>query len=98
MHPLFILFQTKLGVEGYVPTSGELPSYGQWYSPHYLEYGPNTSLNIFFYGMHLEGVTPERSYSANALSANRNLEKTHFETQHVYRLEWVKGEEGYLQW
>ena len=88
----------KPGVEGYVPTSGELPDYAQWYSPHFLEYGSNTSLNIFFYGMHLEGVTPERSYSANALSANRNIEKTHFESQHVYRLEWVKGEEGYLQW
>jgi hypothetical protein len=84
-------------VQGYRPNPTEEPAPGLWYHDH-LTYGRNTSLNIFFYGMHLEGVTPDRSYSADAVSANRNLEETHFDELHTYRLEWEKGEQGYLAW
>lgn len=67
-----------------------LKSYSNWYREG-LEYGHNSSLNIFFYGMHLAGVTHETSYSADALSANTNLTETHFDTFHTYRLEWQPG-------
>jgi hypothetical protein len=63
-----------------------------------MEYGHNSSLNIFFYGMHLDGTTPDKSYVADAISANRNIEPTHFDDQHVYRIEWVPGQNGYIQW
>jgi hypothetical protein len=85
-------------IQGYRPNSGETPAPGLWYSDEHLTYGDNTSVNIFFYGMHLEGVTPDRSYSADALSANRNIEPTHFDELHKYRIEWVPGPQGYLQW
>lgn len=28
----------------------------------------------------------------------RNIEPTHFDEQHTYRVEWVHGPNGYLQW
>lgn len=90
--------QVSPGIEDYRPNVGEEPINGLWYNSDSLEYGKNTSLNIFFYGMHLEGAVKDRSYLADAISANRNIEPTHFEQQHIYRLEWVKGENGYLRW
>ena len=65
-----VILLTELAMDGYRPNPGETPVPGLWYN-HDLEYGQNSSLNIFFYGMHLDGVTPDRSYSADALSANR---------------------------
>ena len=44
------------------------------------------------------GATKEKSYVADALSANTNLYETHFTEQHKYRLEWLPGEDGYLRW
>lgn len=38
--------------------------------------------------MHLEGVTKERSYTTDAISANRNLYATHFETQVSAEFSW----------
>ena len=35
--------------------------------------------------MHLEGSTKEKSYLADALSANTNLYETHFTELHKYR-------------
>ena len=74
-------------IEDYRPTVAEVPPEGFWYDRG-LEYGPNTSINIFFYGMHLSGSTKQASYLADAISANTNLEPTHFESFHTYRLEW----------
>ena len=34
----------------------------------------------------------------DAISVNTELEDTHFESQHVYRVEWQPGENGYLYW
>jgi hypothetical protein len=85
-------------VTPYRPNPGEVPVPGLWYDQSKMEYGHNSSLNIFFYGMHLDGTTPDKSYVADAISANRNIEPTHFDDQHVYRIEWVPGQNGYIQW
>lgn len=86
-------FSTSLQVapgstqDDYRPTVSETPAPGYWYE-HGLHYGPNTSLNIFFYGMHLSGATKQQGYTADAISANTNLSDTHFDSFHTYRLEW----------
>lgn len=97
-------FQVAPGIHDYRPEPAFPPDMSQWYD-HGLEYGNDSALNIFFYGMHLEGVTPDRSYIADAVSANRNLYPKHFNSQHTYRLEWSVGDEndpenqdGYLSW
>ncbi len=91
------VFQISPGKRGYRPTPAEPPVPGLWYD-HGLEYGENTSLNIFFYGMHLSGAVQKESYLADAISANVNITDTHFDDFHTYRLEWATGEEGYLKW
>ena len=91
-------FQVAPGFKDYRPTASELPDLSQWYS-HDIQYAEsNTDLNVFFYGMNLEGVTPAQSYTADAISANTNLLDMHFEDFHKYRLEWLAGDEGYLKW
>ena len=79
---------TAIGVDP-PPTDQVDPfaEYNNWYQ-NGLEYGKNSSLNIFFYGMSLAGETSEKSYSADALSANTNLTSSHFDDFHTYRLEW----------
>ena len=72
------------------PPTGNLSpfaKYNNWYQDG-LEYGKNSSLNIFFYGMNLAGETSDKSYNADAVSANTNLSQTHFDEFHTYRLEW----------
>ena len=32
------------------------------------------------------------------MQANTNLYATHFEDQHIYRLEWVPGPQGFIKW
>jgi hypothetical protein len=70
-----------------------------WYD-HDIEYAPgnDTDLNVFFFGMSLEGARPELSYLADAISANTNLKKTHFNEMHKYRLEWAPGKQGHIKW
>ena len=124
-----------------------------WYHKG-IEYAENTSLNIFFYGMHLAGESKAQrsarpsvsfwnlrlhfshsycrcitissqdilcsfvisyfklkrclecvywlislaSYIADAISANTGLEATHFEDFHKYRIEWIPGPQGYIEW
>jgi len=62
--------QVAPGIEDYRPNVGEVPKKTLWYRDG-MTYGHNTSLNIFFYGMHLDGDTKEQSYLADAISANR---------------------------
>ena len=81
----------------YRPTTSFPPDMEQWYN-HGLEYGKNASLNIFFYGMSLLHTIKALDYNADALSANRDLQATHFGSFHKYRLEWATGVEGYLRW
>ena len=40
----------------------------------------------------------ELYYQADAISANTNLGKTHFENFHTYRLEWTPGIDGNIKW
>lgn len=89
--------QIAPGIDNYRPTTAEIPDPSQWYN-HYLWYGMNSSLNIFFYGNYLEGASKEQDYMSDALSANRDLLATHFLDQHIYRLEWESGPEGYIAW
>ena len=95
--------QVSPAIQNYRPVTGELIDPNQWYS-HGIHYGngngnqTNTSLNIFFYGMHLDGVYSSRSYFADAISANTNLDNDYFNSFHDYRIEWETGEHGYIKW
>ena len=91
--------QVAPGYPDFRPNVAEVPPNDLWYS-HDIEYaeGNETALNIFFYGMHLAGQTPDMSYLADAISANTNLYETHFEEFHKYRLEWIPGPDGYIKW
>eukprot|EP01035_Chromulina_nebulosa_P018226 gene18226-23895_t len=89
--------QVAPGIQDYRPVSAELPAYELWYN-HGLEYGLNSSLNIFFYGMHLDGITKDRSYLADAISSNTNLDQTFFNSLHDYRVEWDPNDDGSLSW
>ena len=55
----------------YRPVPAERPEPGRWYS-HDLEYGPAnvTDLNVFFYGMTLEGARPELTYVSSFICAH----------------------------
>lgn len=92
-------FQVAPGHLNSRPDNGLPPPKGTWYEEG-VTYGldTNTTQNIFFYGMKLEGKTKDLSYLADAISANTNLMPTHFEDQHIYRMEWVPGPEGYIHW
>jgi len=37
-------------------------------------------------------------YMEDAISVNTNLRDEHFQSQHIYRLEWQPGAQGYLEW
>jgi hypothetical protein len=75
---------------------------GHWYSD--LEYGNETGseLNPFFYGVTLVHDLKSHTYQADALSANMPLNNTHYEKQHIYRVEWEPpaedGTGGYIKW
>jgi beta-glucan synthesis-associated protein KRE6 len=69
-----------------------------WYQDG-LEYGDNSSVNIYFYGTVLKNENDEsKSYQTDAISANRELLPTHFDEFHKYRIEWKTGDEGYIRW
>lgn len=61
-----------------------------------------SELNPFFYGVTLEHDTKSQTYQADALSANTGLNDTHYEEQHLYRVEWDPPEEdgtgGRIRW
>jgi beta-glucan synthesis-associated protein KRE6 len=62
----------------------------------------HSDLNPFFYGTTLVHQPKMFSYQADALSANTQLNHSHYQTQHAYRLEWeppeANGTGGYLKW
>ena len=85
------------------PGPGEWPGPDQWYSD--IMFGANTSLNILFYGTYnhfLDDVDPaKQDYWSDAISYNRQLSEDHFNSSHVYRLEWdvpSNESDGYLHW
>ena len=59
-------------------------------------------LNPFFYGVKLEHKPKSYSYQADAISANRQLNKSHYKEQHLYRVEWEPADDdstgGYIHW
>lgn len=73
-----------------------------WYKN--LEYGNKneTDLNPFFYGVLLEHKPKSHTYQSDALSANLQLNESHYSEQHLYRVEWQPPDEngfgGYLRW
>ncbi len=96
-------FQVAPGRSANRPGPGEWPGPTQWYKG--LTPGRNTSLNILFYGDYnhfLDDVHPaEQDYWSDAISMNRQLDQTYFESPHVYRVEWeppTEGFGGYLHW
>lgn len=80
------------------PVGGNRPKPGQWYE-NGLSYGDNTTINAFFYGEELKHINKQKTYVADALSANTPLSTTHFDDYHTYRLEW-EVEPGYeaMRW
>lgn len=70
----------------------------KWYHEG-LEYGDNSSVNIYFYGTVLKNPNDEsKNYQTDAISANRGLLPTHFNDFHKYRIEWKSGPNGYIRW
>lgn len=95
--------QVAPGVDAKRPILGHRPHPGHWYSD--LEYGNSSTpvdLNPFFYGVTLVHKPKSRTYQADAISANMQLNDTHYQHQHVYRVEWEPpaddGTGGYVRW
>lgn len=95
-------FFARIGRHSYAEMLVSCLIQGKWYSP--LEYSANNSsdLNPFFYGTTLLHKPKIYSYQADALSANLQLNESHYRKHHVYRLEWepptANGTGGYLKW
>ena len=95
-------YQVAPGRPNNRPGGGWWPGPGQWYNG--LTGGANTSLNIFFYGdyNHFRGDPDIKDYWSDAVSFNHQLQDTHFERKHKYRLEWElpeeDGHDGYIRW
>jgi hypothetical protein len=96
-------FQVAPGRPDLRPGPGWWPGPKQWYEG--LKGGNHSALNINFYGNynHFRGDPhPEKSdYWSDAISYNRQLEAKHFNSPHVYRLEWdvpSATHDGYLNW
>lgn len=97
-------FQVSPGVERDRPVLGMKPKQGHWYTG--MEYNHNnltkSELNPFFYGVKLVHKLKSYTYQADALSANRGLNTSHYTKQHIYRVEWEPpaddGSGGYIRW
>ena len=97
--------QIAPGVSGLRPQNGAKPGGMQtWYEG--LEYGRNSSMNVYFYGTLMQptskfevaGRTKSQAYQTDAISAISGVTPSHFDALHKYRLEWQPGKEGYLKW
>lgn len=92
--------QISPGITDDRPELGQNPAKtsNSWYNKG-LEYGVNSSVNIYFYGTVLKHEYDEsKDYQTDAISANRELLPTHFQDFHKYRIEWKTGPEGYIRW
>jgi hypothetical protein len=87
------------------PPTGTLPEWGfNWYKN--ITYGPNVSINPFFYGTYLAGTKKEEpifrsaaeSYQCDAISSMMTISKDYFEKMHTFRFEWQPGTDGYVHW
>jgi len=97
-------FQVSPGIERDRPVIGLKPKQGHWYTG--MEYNENnltkSELNPFFYGVKLIHKLKSYTYQADALSANRQLNTSHYTSHHMYRVEWEPAAEdgtgGYIRW
>jgi len=96
-------FQVAPGRPANRPGNGEWPGPGQWYEG--LLGGRDAAPNIQFYGDYnhfLSDINPIREdYWSDAVSYNRQLTEEHFNSSHIYRLEWdvpTDTKDGYLHW
>ncbi|KAJ1458594.1 beta-glucan synthesis-associated protein-domain-containing protein [Pelagophyceae sp. CCMP2097] len=89
-------FQVAPGKPSPRPQNGNMPAPGTWYEG--MEYSKklNTSINVFFYGTTLDHG-PD-TYTADAISANTPIGKTHFDDLHTYRVEWDPRSTGGMRW
>ena len=76
-------------------------SVSQWYTD--VTMSPGGEFNDGFWGAEAGGeYDPTKQqihkYMEDAISVNTYLEESHFESHHVYRLEWQPGEDGRLAW
>lgn len=96
--------QVAPGIDRDRPVLGLKPKPGHWYTG--MEYNHHnetkSELNPFFYGVTLVHKPKSYTYQADALSANGQLNASHYTRQHVYRVEWEPPEEdgtgGYIRW
>jgi len=94
--------QIAPGIEIDRPVLGNRPHEGHWYQ--HLEYGNKTGadLNPFFYGVTLVHKPKSYTYQSDAISANMQLNESHYNVHHLYRVEWEPpnedGDGGYIKW
>ena len=77
-------YQVSPGVEKDRPKLGKPTAGSNWYN-HGLEFGENSTENIFFFGVELTHLDAATTYQTDAISANTNLTKSHFNNFHKYR-------------
>lgn len=53
-----------------------------------MEYGENTSMNLYFFGSRTSKANPEYSYQADALSGNTQLNENLWENFRKFKIEW----------
>jgi beta-glucanase (GH16 family) len=85
------------------PGNGNWPAPWEWYQG--LQFGPNSTMNINFFGSYNHfkaAASAAYDYWSDAVSQNRQLTASHFETAHTFRLEWEPPSDifpyGYLHW
>eukprot|EP01038_Epipyxis_sp_PR26KG_P013556 gene13556-18192_t len=84
------------------PENGKrLNSSQLWYND--IKMGEQSDYNYGFWG---QECGPEKDYTVgkiqkymqDAISVNSFLNESHFDSQHIYKLEWQPGINGYLYW
>ncbi|CAB9517136.1 Beta-glucan synthesis-associated protein KRE6 [Seminavis robusta] len=94
--------QVAPGLEYDRPVLMKRPKEGHWYVGVEYSERNHSDLNPFFYGTTLQHKPKSLSYQADALSSNTQLNQSHFDSHHLYRMEWeppaLNGSGGYLKW
>lgn len=87
------------------PGPGNWPGPGEWYEKPKLKFGPETCMNIAFYGTYnhfADAPSTTYDYWSDAISQNRQLGSKHFTGLHKFKLHWeppsVKHGEGFINW
>merc|ERR1719506_263857 len=86
--------QVSPGVSAPRPVLTHRPLKGKWYEG--MSYGPNTTLNNFFYGVTLKHSPSSYTYQSDAISANTQLGLRDFSDFQTFAVDWRPGES--LEW